>query len=64
MAIRTELNLRLPNRPGALNEVCRALADKRDVLVTPLPNTPGGLAPVLAPAPRCLPASESRHPRR
>lgn len=86
MAIRTELNLRLPNSPGALNEVCRALADERvrihalmlepggtlrllvdnpvravgvlrerrqvveerDVLVTPLPNAPGGLAPVLA----------------
>ncbi len=48
MAIRTELNLRLPNSPGALNEVCRALADERDVLVTPRPNTPGGLAPVLA----------------
>ncbi len=86
MAIRTELNLRLPNSPGALNEVCRVLADERvrihalmlesagtlrllvdnpvraagvlrerrhvvderDVLVTPLPNAPGGLAPVLA----------------
>jgi len=85
MAIRTELNLRLPNSPGALNDVCRVLADERvrvhalmletggtlrllvdnpvramgvlrdrrhvvdarDVLVTPLPNTPGGLAPVL-----------------
>ena len=86
MAIRTELNLRLPNSPGALNEVCRVLADERvrihalmleaggtlrllvdnpvraagvlrerrhgveerDVLVTPLPNAPGGMAPLLA----------------
>ena len=29
MAIRTELNLRLPNSPGALASVCRALADER-----------------------------------
>ena len=29
MAIRTELNLRLPNSPGALAAVCRALADER-----------------------------------
>ncbi len=86
MAIRTELNLRLPNSPGALNEVCRVLADERvrihavmleaggtlrllvdnpvraagalrerrlavderDVLVTSVPNAPGGLSPVLA----------------
>ena len=29
MAIRTELNLRLPNSPGALAAVCRALSDER-----------------------------------
>jgi len=29
MAIRTELNLRLPNSPGVLAGVCRALADER-----------------------------------
>ena len=29
MSIRTELNLRLPNSPGALAAVCRALADER-----------------------------------
>ena len=29
MAIRPELNLRLPNSPGALVRVCRTLADQR-----------------------------------
>jgi hypothetical protein len=29
MAIRTELNLRLPNSPGALGQVCRLLSDER-----------------------------------
>jgi len=29
MAIRTELNLRLPNSPGALGGVCRLLSDER-----------------------------------
>jgi len=29
MAIRTELNLRLPNSPGALSDVCRLLSDER-----------------------------------
>lgn len=29
MAIRTELSLRLPNSPGALGGVCRALSDSR-----------------------------------
>jgi len=33
MAIRPELNLRLPNSPGALAEVCRVLADERVNLV-------------------------------
>ena len=33
MAIRTELTIRLPNSPGALAEVCRALADEHvDIL--------------------------------
>jgi hypothetical protein len=37
MAIRTELNLRLPNSPGALADVCRVLADARvDILALAL----------------------------
>ncbi len=85
MAIRTELNLRLPNSAGALAGVCRLLSDERvnvlamalessghlrlvvdnhvhaaatlrehhhqvterDVIVTAVPNTAGGLAPAL-----------------
>ena len=85
MAIRTELNLRLPNSAGALAGVCRLLSEERvnvlamalesngqlrlvvdnhvhggavlrehhhqvterDVIVTAVPNAPGGLAPAL-----------------
>jgi hypothetical protein len=37
MAIRTELNLRLPNSPGALAGVCRLLSDERvDILAMSL----------------------------
>ena len=37
MAIRTELNLRLPNSPGALADVCRLLANERvDILAMSL----------------------------
>jgi hypothetical protein len=37
MAIRTELNLRLPNSPGALAEICRLLASERvDILALAL----------------------------
>ena len=85
MSIRTELNLRLPNSPGALAGVCRLLSDERvnivamtleaggqlrmvvdnhvhgaavlrehhhqvterEVILMPVPNTPGALAPAL-----------------
>jgi hypothetical protein len=85
MSIRTELNLRLPNSPGALAGVCRLLSDERvnivamalessghlrmvvdnhvhgaavlrdyhhqvtvrDVILMPVPNAPGALAPAL-----------------
>ncbi|HEY2904589.1 MAG TPA: hypothetical protein VGJ29_01735 [Vicinamibacterales bacterium] len=37
MAIRTELNLRLPNSPGALTDICRLLASERvDILALAL----------------------------
>jgi hypothetical protein len=40
MAIRPELNLRLPNSPGALAGVCRTLADERvNVLAMTLEST-------------------------
>jgi hypothetical protein len=42
MAIRTELNLRLPNSPGALAGVCRLLADER-VNILALTLEAGGL---------------------
>ena len=41
MAIRTELNLRLPNSPGALAGVCRLLSDER-VNVLAMALDPGG----------------------
>ena len=40
MAIRTELNLRLPNSPGALAGVCRLLSDERvNILAMTLEST-------------------------
>lgn len=86
MAIRIEINLRVPNSPGTLAGICRLLADERvnvvaltleptghlrlvvdnhvraaavlrdrhyrvterNVLCVPVPNGPGGLAPMLA----------------
>ena len=39
MAIRPELNIRLPNSPGALLDVCRALANERvNILAMDLDN--------------------------
>jgi hypothetical protein len=41
MAIRTEVNLRLPNTPGALGGVCRLLSDER-VNIVAMALDPGG----------------------
>jgi hypothetical protein len=43
MAIRTELNLRLPNSPGALAGVCLLLSDERVNIVSMALDGTGGL---------------------
>jgi hypothetical protein len=43
MAIRTELNLRLPNSPGALAGVCGLLSDERVNIVSMALDGTGGL---------------------
>src|SRR6266852_2930127 len=43
MAIRIELNLRLPNSPGALGGVCRLLSDERVNIVAMALETGGQL---------------------
>lgn len=43
MAIRTELNLRLPNSPGALAGICRLLADERVNIIAMTLETNGQL---------------------
>jgi hypothetical protein len=43
MAIRTEINLRLQNTPGALGKVCQALADEHVNIVALSLESSGGL---------------------
>jgi len=43
MGIRTELNLRLPNSPGALAGVCQLLADERVTIIAIALNVGGQL---------------------
>jgi hypothetical protein len=43
MAIRTELNLRLPNSPGAFAGVCRLLSDERVNIIAMALDTTGQL---------------------
>ena len=43
MAIRTELNLRLPNSPGAVAGVCRLLSDERVNIIAMAVETGGQL---------------------
>ena len=47
MAIRTELNLRLPNSPGALAGVCRLLSDERVNIIAMALDSGGQLRLVL-----------------
>jgi hypothetical protein len=47
MAIRTEVNLRLPNTPGALAGVCRLLSDERVNIVAMTLESTGQLRLVL-----------------
>jgi hypothetical protein len=47
MSIRTELNLRLPNSPGALAGVCRLMSDERVNIVALMLETGGQLRMVV-----------------
>jgi|SRR5579862_5964879 len=47
MPIRTELNLRLPNSPGALGAVCRLLSDERVNILAMTVETGGQLRMVV-----------------
>ena len=65
MAIRTELNIRLPNSPGALAGVCRLLAAERVNILAMTLETTGHLRLVVDNAVRAtgaLRASRHRSP--
>ena len=61
MAIRTELNLRLPNSPGALAAVCRALADERVNIVAMSVESSGQLRLVVDNHVRAIGVLRERH---
>jgi hypothetical protein len=61
MAIRTELNLRLPNSPGALAEVCRVLANERVNLVAMTLEANGHLRLIVDNHLRCADALRTAH---
>jgi hypothetical protein len=61
MAIRTELTLRLPNSPGALAGVCRALADERVNIVALALEAGGQLRMVVDNHTRAASALRERH---
>ena len=61
MAIRTELNLRLPNSPGALAAVCRTLADERVNIVALSVEPSGNLRLVVDNHVRAAGALRERH---
>ena len=61
MAIRRELNVRLPNSPGALARVCRVLSDERvNILALSLDST-GGLRLVVDNAVRAAGVLRDQH---
>jgi hypothetical protein len=61
MSIRTELNLRLPNSPGALAGVCRLLAHERVNLVAMTLEGSGHLRLVVDNHVRCAAALRAEH---
>lgn len=61
MAIRTELNLRLPNSPGALAGVCRVLADERVNIIAMSVETTGQLRLVVDNHVRAASVLRERH---
>jgi hypothetical protein len=61
MAIRTELNLRLPNSPGALAQVSRVLAEERINVVAMMLEGSGQLRLVVDNHVRCASALRAAH---
>src|ERR1700688_4992226 len=61
MAIRTELNLRVPNSPGTLAAICRLLADERVNITALALDTSGQLRLVVDNAVRAAGILRARH---
>jgi len=61
MAIRTEIGLRLPNSPGALAAVCRALADARVNILATMVEQNGQVRMIVDNHVGALAALEARH---
>jgi len=61
MAIRTELGLRLPNSPGALAAVCRALSDARVNILAAMVERNGQVRMIVDNHVSAIAALEARH---